>query len=149
MKSGRAGRWATRELEYEAKKGRLCFIDWADFETEFRKNFLPIDSEATAINTLETSNYFQGKRTVDDYLDQFRDLIEESGYTNLKTVVVKFRRGLDRRISSALASMASGRPSDNKPEEWYHLAVQLDQNRAAEEAFQSSHKQTHIPGLIS
>ena len=149
MKSGRAGRWATREFEFEAKNGALRFFDWLDFETEFRKDFLPIDSEATAINTLETTNYFQGKRTVDDYLDQFRDLIEESGYTDPKTVVVKFRRGLDRRISSALASMASGRPSDNKPEEWYRLAVQLDQNRASEEAFQSSHRQNHTPGLLS
>ena len=45
---------------------------------------------------LETSSYFQGKRTVDDYLDQFRDLIYDSVYTDLKTIVVKFRRGLDR-----------------------------------------------------
>ncbi|KIM45019.1 hypothetical protein M413DRAFT_24288 [Hebeloma cylindrosporum] len=30
-------------------------------------------------------------RSVDDYLDQFRDLIQDSGYTDLKTIVVKFR----------------------------------------------------------
>ena len=40
-------------------------------------------------------SYFQGKRTVDHYLDQFRDLIYDSGYTDPKTIVVKFRRGLD------------------------------------------------------
>jgi hypothetical protein len=149
MKSGRAGRWATREFEQETKTGRLRFLDWTDFEDEFRKDFLPLDAEAAAINTLETTNYFQGKRTVDDYLDQFRDLVEDSGYTDPKTIVVKFRRGLNRQIASALASMASGRPSDSSPEEWYRLAIQMDQNRAAEEAFQSSHRQTHTPGLIS
>jgi len=149
MKAGRAGRWATREFEVEAKKGRFRFLDWSDFEDEFRKDFLPLDSEATAINVLETTTYFQGKRTVDDYLDQFRDLVEDSGYTDPKTIVVKFRRGLDRRIASTLASMASGRPSDNKPDEWYQLAIQMDQNRATEEAFQSSHRPTHTPGLIT
>ena len=141
MKTGRAGRWATREFELEAKIGTLRFTDWLDFEDEFRKDFLPLDSEATAINILEGNTYFQGRKTVDDYLDQFRDLVEDSGYTDPKTLVVKFRRGLDRRIASTIGSMAAGRPADNKPEDWYRLAVQMDQNRAAKEAFQSSHRQ--------
>ena len=70
---------------------RLRFLDWLDFEDEFRKDFMPLDVEAAAINVLETTTYFQGKRLVNDYLDQFRDLIYDSGYTDLKTVVVKFR----------------------------------------------------------
>jgi hypothetical protein len=141
MKTGRASRWATREFEAEVKSGRLRFLDWQDFEEEFRKDFLPLDAEAAAVNALETTTYFQGKRTVDDYLDQFRDLIHDSGYTDPKTIVVKFRRGLDRRISASLAGMASGRPSDTDPETWFRLAVQMDQNRAADEAFQASYRQ--------
>jgi Retrotransposon gag protein/Zinc knuckle len=148
MKTGRAARWASRELEAEAREGNLRFLDWPDFEDEFRKDFLPLDAEAAAINTLETTAYFQGKRSVDDYLDQFKDLIEDSGYTDPKTIVVKFRRGLDRRIQSALAGMATGRPSDAKPEAWYRLAVQMDQNRAADEAFQASYRQTPAPVTI-
>jgi len=69
----------------------LCFLDWLDFEDEFRKDFMPLDAEAAAINVLETTTYFQGKRSVDDYLDQFCDLIYDSRYTDTKTVVVKFR----------------------------------------------------------
>jgi hypothetical protein len=140
MKSGRASRWAAREFEIEASRGRSRFIDWSDFETEFRKDFTPLNAEVAAVNTLETTSYFQGRRSVDDYLDQFRDLIYDSGYTDPKTTVVKFRRGLDRRISSALAGMTSGRPSDTDPESWYRLAVQMDQNRAADEAFHSSNR---------
>jgi len=145
MKTGRANRWATREFEQEAKAGQLRFIDWLDFEEEFRKDFMPLDSESAAINVLETTAYFQGKRTVDDYLDQFRDLIYDSGYTDPKTVVVKFRRGLDRRISTALAGMTYGRPSDTDPEAWFRLAVRIDQNRAADEAFHVSHRQPYVP----
>jgi len=106
---------------------------------------MPLDSESAAINILETTTYFQGKRTVDDYLDQFHNLIYDSRYTDPKTVMVKFRRGLDRQISTALAGMMYGRPSDTDPEAWFHLAVRMDQNRAADEAFHVSHRQPYVP----
>jgi len=50
---------------------QLHFLDWLNFEDKFHKDFLPLNSKATAINTLETTSYFQGKRMVDNYLDQF------------------------------------------------------------------------------
>ena len=140
MKARRTGRWATWEFEQEAKGGHLHFLDWPDFEVEFWKDFMPLDSEATVINILETTAYFQGKWTVNDYLNQFRNLIYDSGYTDPKTVVVKFRRSLNCQISMALASMASGRPLDTQPEAWYCLTVQMDQNQAANEAFQASYR---------
>jgi len=140
MKTRRANCWATCKFEQEAKTGHLRFIDWLDFEEEFRKDFMPLDLESAAINVLETTAYFH-KRTVDDYLDQFRDLIYDSGYTDPKTVVVKFRRGLDHQISTALTGMTYGRPSDTDPEAWFRLAVRMDQNWAADEAF---HVVTHI-----
>ena len=149
MKEGRAARWADRELEFEADKGDLRFLDWLDFEAEFRKDFMPLNAEATAVNTLEGTSYFQGRRSVDDYLDQFRDLIYDSGYTDPKTIVVKFRRGLERRIASAIGGMATGRPSDTDAEGWFEMAVQLDQNRATDEAFQASHRSGPTPNALS
>jgi len=91
MKAGRAGRWANCEFEPKAKSGQLRFIDWDDFEEEFRKDFMPLDSEAAAVNVLETASYFQGRWSVNDYLNQFKDLIEDSGYSDPKMIVVKFR----------------------------------------------------------
>ncbi len=90
MKIGCANRWVTCKFEHDMKTSHLCFIDWLDFEEEFQKDFLPLDAEATAVNILETSTYFQGKHSVDNYLDMFKDLIEDFGYTNLKTIVIKF-----------------------------------------------------------
>jgi len=139
MKSGRANCWATCKFEQEVKVGRVRFINWDDFEDEFRKDFMPLDVEAAAINVLETTAYFQGKRSVDDYLDQFCDLIYDSRYSDPKTVVVKFHRGLDRRISTALAGMAYGRPLDTNSEAWFCLAVRMDQNCATDEAFHIAH----------
>ena len=36
--------------------------------------------------------------------------------------------------------MASGRPSDTNPEEWYSMAQVVDQNRATNKAFQSAYR---------
>jgi len=81
--------------------------------------------------------YFQGNRTVDSYLDQFHDLICNSGYSGPKTIVIKFRWGLHHWISMALAGMSVGRLSDKDPEAWFRPAVQMDHNQAADEAFHS------------
>jgi hypothetical protein len=51
-----------------------------------------------AINRLESAAYYKKTQSPDDYLDDFQDLITESGYTDLKTIVVKFRRGLNAQI---------------------------------------------------
>ena len=142
MKTGCAAQWAVREFELKAKEGHLCFVDRLDFKEEFRKDFTPLDAESTAINMLETTSYFQGKQTVDEYLDQFHDLIYDSGYTDKKTIIVKFHCGLDCQITSALAGMASSCPSDTNSEAWFKLAIQMDQNHTADEAFQASHRQT-------
>jgi len=90
MKSRCAGRWVTHKFEHKAKSGHLHFNDWLNFEEEFQKDFMPLDSEAAAINMLEATAYFQGRWLVSNYLDQFKDLIKDSGYTDLKTIVVKF-----------------------------------------------------------
>ena len=95
MNTSHAGRWAAREFDLEACNGRLRFLDWLDFEEEFKKDFLPLNAEAAAVNALETTGYFQGDRTVDAYLDKFRDLVCDSGYSDPKTIVVKFHRGLN------------------------------------------------------
>src|SRR6266511_3152400 len=40
--------------------------------------------------------------------------------------------------------MAIGRPSDTDLNVWFHLTVQMDQNHAADEAFQALHKLAYI-----
>ena len=115
MSRGRAQKWVTRIYDWEmlpANTGVNYFIDWDDFRASFRKEFFPLHEEATATNTLEGTAYFQANRSVDDYLDSFRDLISESGYTSPKTIVVKFRRGLDPEVGDAVATITANRPDD-------------------------------------
>jgi hypothetical protein len=142
MSQGRAQKWVGRVYHWESlpkNVGSDYFVDWEDFRSKFKIEFYPLHSDALATNKLEGTAYFQGRRPVDDYLDDFRDLITESGYTDPKTIVVKFRRGLRPSIADAVATMASGRPDDLDPDSWYEAAIRIDQNEAANEAFRSSH----------
>ena len=77
---------------------------------------------------------------MDEYLDEFQDLITEAGYSDPKTIVVKFCRGLDTQIQNAIATMPSGRPSNMVPMDWYTAARTIDQNQATNEAFRSSYQ---------
>jgi len=143
MKTGRAQKWTARIFRWESleeNKHQTRFLDWTDFQNEFRKEFIPAHADAIAINRLESSAYYQKNRPLDDYIDEFQDLIIDAGYTDPKTIVVKFRRGLNAQIQNVVATMAAGRPSDANPDEWYDMARTVDQNRAANEAFTSSHR---------
>ena len=123
MKSGRAQKWTTRIFHWEQQpknSGANKFFDWEDFHNEFRKEFTPAHSDALAINRLESAAYNQKNRPLDNYIDEFQDLVTESGYSDPKTIVVKFRRGLNPQIQNAVATMSSGRPSDANPVKWMH-----------------------------
>ena len=78
------------------------------------------------MNKLESTTYYQRTQSVDDYLDELLDLIMESGYTDPKTLVVKFRKGLDPQIQNAVATMTNGHPSDTAPTAWYEAARNMD-----------------------
>ena len=109
MKSRQAPKWAACVFKWEEENaGDSRFLDWDNFKLELHKEFCPANSEATAINKLESTTYDQRTRSVDDYLDKFLDLVVESGYTDPKVLVVKFRRGLDPQIQNAVATMANG-----------------------------------------
>ncbi len=129
MTSGRGARWAAPEFDREAWDSSLRFSNWSSFSEEFRRSFLPLNFDAGVVNTLEMMAYHQGRRPVSDYLDEFLNLIEDSGHTNPKAIVVKFRQGLDCRISAA-----PNRPPDTNPDAWFSFAVQMEQDLAAEAA---------------
>jgi hypothetical protein len=148
MKSGRAAKWTARIFRWEElseNSGYPKFLDWNDFRDEFKKEFTPAHADSVAINRLESTAYYQKTRTLDDYIDEFQDLITDSGYTDPKTIVVKFRRGLSPLIQNAVATMASGRPSDTNPAKWYEMARTVDDNRATNEAFQSAYRTPSNP----
>jgi len=144
FKNGRAAKWSENLFHQEADTGIFPIQSWVDFEQQFRSQFFPVNAEADAINTLEGLSYYQGNRTVDDYLDSFQILASDARYTNPQTLIVKFHRGLKLNVQSQIATMPFGRPADTNPEAWYAAARRIDQARLENEAFQSTLRSTTV-----
>jgi hypothetical protein len=122
MKSGRAALYANSILRNEASRHVPSFLSWRDFEGGFTSKFCPKNEATAALTKLESTRYYQGRKAVDDYIDEFSELVEEAGYVDGLSIVMKFRRGLDRDIQDRIAELVQGRPEDDDPEGWYSTA---------------------------
>jgi hypothetical protein len=151
MKTGRAALFAQRAVRHQAKHSVPKYTTWDQFREAFISEFCPKNETQLALAKLETMTYHQGKRSVDEYVDDFRELIEQAGYTEGLAIVVKFRRGLAKGIQDQIANIPIGRPSDNDPEAWYNAAIRADENRIANNLFHSgpsSTTTTRTPGIF-
>ena len=86
---------------------------------------------------------------MDDYLDCFLTLVSDAGYTDPRTLVVKFCRGLKANIQGQIATMPFGRPADTDLEAWYAAARRIDQARLTNETFQSTLQSTTTAPMCS
>ena len=112
----------------------LYFESWAAFATEFQTHFLPDREHEAAMLKLESTWYHQGRRTFQEYLDEFRDLVDQSGYTEGSNITMKFRRGLDSIIQSRVAESADCLDEDDF-KKWYRAVQQVADNCAANQSF--------------
>ena len=135
MKSGRAGSFKDRTLRYEDRTMFERFANWKEFREAFVTQFCPMDEAARARLRLEGQRYFQGRRSVEEYVDEFKDLVDKSQYSDDLAIVLKFRKGLDSEIQNQIAKSRVDRPADNDTEGWYEAAKCLDRNRLANEVF--------------
>ena len=60
------------------------------FEKTFLDQFCPKNEQLTALTKLEGTSWYQGKDPVNDYIDQFQELIDLAEYDDDKTIVIKF-----------------------------------------------------------
>jgi hypothetical protein len=72
----------------------MCFASWSDFTEEFTWTFCPENEATTVLMQLESDHYYQGKQNVEAYINEFKDLIDLSGYTDPIAIVLKFHKGL-------------------------------------------------------
>jgi hypothetical protein len=112
---------------------------------EFAATFCPENEATTALMRLESDRYYQGKRNVEAYIDEFKDLVDLSGYTDPIAIILKFRRGLNSTTQDCIAESGTDKPGDTDFNGWFKAAQRLDLNRLANEAFHlaSRHPPTH------
>jgi hypothetical protein len=123
----------------------MCFASWHDFTEEFAATFCPENEATTALMRLESDRYYQGKQNVEAYIDQFKDLVDLSRYTDPIAIILKFRRGLNPTTQDRIAESGMDRPGDTDFNSWFKAARRLDLNCLANEAFHlaSRHPPTH------
>ncbi|KAF5371476.1 hypothetical protein D9615_009606 [Tricholomella constricta] len=124
MQHGRAADFVSQVFQFGTAKD--VFPAWKDFEDTFRGEFFLFDEVADAALILESTAYFQNGRSIDEYIDSFRSLWVKAGYPDGRHLVLKFRRGMDPKLSRRLGSITTGRPHDEKIEEWLRIARSQD-----------------------
>src|ERR1700676_4862747 len=112
MKSRCAALHANHILRKEASDDLPAFFSWRDFEKDFSAKFCLKNEATSALTKLESTCYYQGRKAVDDYIDEFTELIEEAGYSDGLSIVMKFRKGLDQEVQDRIVEMVLGRPGD-------------------------------------
>jgi hypothetical protein len=138
MKSDHAARFVDRHMRnYQAVRSPPYNM-WHEFVQEFISEFCPKNKIQTAQTDLKTLRYFQGSKTVDEYVDEFREMIMRARYLEGSHIVLKFQQGLNLKIQDYVACLTEGRPSDENPHKWYAAAILCDENRITNEAFKTS-----------
>jgi hypothetical protein len=84
---------------------------------------------------LESDRYFQGKQNVEAYIDEFKDLVDLSRYTDPITIILKFLCRLNSATQDRIAESGTDRPQDRDFDGWFKAARRLDLNCLANEAF--------------
>jgi hypothetical protein len=135
FKGRRVASFAECIIWQEMRSGKIYFMSWSDFMEEFVSVFCPENEATTALMWLESDCYFQGKQNVEAYINEFKDLVDLSGYTNPITIVLKFNRGLNLTAQDRIAESGMDRPKDTDFNGWFKAARCLDLNHLANEAF--------------
>jgi hypothetical protein len=79
----------------ELWSGKMCFTSWHEFTEEFASTFCPENEATMALMRLKSNRYYQGKRNMEVYINEFKDLVDLSSYTDHIAIVLKFCRGLN------------------------------------------------------
>jgi hypothetical protein len=103
----------------EMRTGKMCFASWDEFREEFMAVFCPENKATTVIMRLESDCYFQGKRNIEAYIDEFKDLIDLSGYTDPIAIVLKFCHGLNSMTQDRIAESGMDRLKDRDFNSWF------------------------------
>ena len=90
-------------------------MDWNAFETDFVDIFCPKNEQLLALTRLEGMSWYQGKDSVEEYIDQFVELIDLAEYHDSKMTMIKFHKGLEPGMQTRVALLGSSAPDFNDP----------------------------------
>ena len=65
---------------------------------------------------------------VEEYIDQFAELIDLAKYHDNKMIMIKFRKGLEPGMQNRVTLLGSRAPHFDYPEGWYEAARRVVRN---------------------
>jgi hypothetical protein len=83
---------------------------------------LPREQGDYSAHAVKIRPLLQGKWNVEVYIDEFKDLIDLSGYTDPITIMLKFYRGLNSMTQDRITESGMDRPSDIDLNGWFKAA---------------------------
>jgi hypothetical protein len=127
MKGGTAGPWAKLKVKQLSAADEVIW-SWDDFVQEFQSTFGDPDPAGTARFKLDQLK--QGNNTVDEYVSNFRELMDETGY-NDAALVEKFEKGLSPGIVDKIYGISEMPTTLNS---WIQWATKFDRQWRQREA---------------
>jgi hypothetical protein len=76
---------------------------WDAFIKDYISHFCPLNKRTTVLMKLETKQYYQNKCDVEEYINEFEELINMSQYKDGLAIVLKFHHGLNATIQDKIA----------------------------------------------
>jgi hypothetical protein len=128
FKGGRVVNFAECIIWQEMRTRKMCFASWDEFREDFTVSFCPENEATTELMKLESDRYFQGKQNVEAYINEFKDLVDLSGYTDPIAIVLKFHCSLNSMTQDRIAQSSMDRPMDRDFDSWFKAARRLDLN---------------------
>ena len=113
--------WKENVME-ELESGEIEYKSVEKFLTSLRKEFG--GEEKKSVKAAELRKLEQGERTMEEFMQEFKQAARGSGYER-KPLVEEFKRGMNGEIQRKLME------SENPPtsiEQWYRRAMALDRN---------------------
>ena len=108
MKFGHMALFVDCMLHLETWNNKVQYATWAEFQKIFQEKFCPKNEAQLILAKLETSTYYQGCCSMDEYINEFQDLIDQAGYMEGLGIVTKFQCGLQRDIQDLIAQLPVG-----------------------------------------
>ena len=119
VQGGSADVWKENVME-ELEAGEVEYESVEEFLTSLRKEFR--GGEEESVKAAELRKLEQGRRTMEEFVQEFKRAVRGSGYEG-RLLMEEFKRGMNRGIQRKLME------SENPPtsiEQWYRRAMALD-----------------------
>jgi len=71
MKSGHVALFIDHMLHLETWNNKVQYATWTEFQKVFQEEFCPKNEAQLTLAKLETSTYYQGYHSMDEYINEF------------------------------------------------------------------------------